>query len=213
MIQRTLDAKKPIILCDRREKDVIENLKKMEAVVKVTNLEIGDFVCSDRVVVERKSYRDFLSSIVDGRIFEQAESMKESYRKPFIIIEGYAEGNVSENSVKAAIASLAIRFEVSLISTRNPRDTALTIFWIAKKEQSELGRKLGFRKKIRKKGNEREKIVSSLPGISTKLAKRLLEKFGSVEKVFTASETELKKVRGIGEITARKIRRLLSEKY
>jgi len=53
---------------------------------KVKRIEIGDFIISERVAVERKTAADFVSSIVDGRLFDQAAKMKEAYEKPLIII-------------------------------------------------------------------------------------------------------------------------------
>jgi ERCC4-type nuclease len=49
-----------------------------------------------------------------------------------------------------------------------------------------------------------------LPGIGRDIAVRLLEKFGSVEKVVTADEDELAEVEGIGKIKAKRIRAILS---
>lgn len=206
---------KIVIVCDYREKEVNEALKKMGAIVKEMDLECGDFICSKRVAIERKTYDDFISSIVDGRIFEQASELKKNFEKPIVLIEGYSTREINENALKAAIASLVVDFGITLISTRNQLDTAKTIYWIAKKEQEEKKFALAF--KVGKKpedGNKvKEFIVSSIPGVSTVLSKRLLERFGSVEKVFSASEEELKSVKGIGEKLAKKIRKILTEKY
>ena len=38
---------KIVIISDYREKDVIELLKKTDAIVNEMNLEVGDFLCSD----------------------------------------------------------------------------------------------------------------------------------------------------------------------
>ena len=56
-------------------------------------------------------------------------------------------------------------------------------------------------------------IVESLPAIGPVNAKNLLEHFGSVEKVFNASENELMEVEGIGKITAQSIRKVIESKY
>ncbi|MEM5766442.1 MAG: ERCC4 domain-containing protein [Candidatus Aenigmatarchaeota archaeon] len=214
--QTILNSKeKVVIICDYREKGVNEVLKKTGAIVNEMNLECGDFICSKRVVIERKSYDDFISSIFNGRIFEQASKLKKNFEKPIILIEGYSTREINENSLKATIASLVIDFGISLISTRNELDTAKTIYWIARKEQEE--KKFGLAFKVGKKPEDlnkiKEFIVSGIPGISTVLSKRLLEKFGSVEKVFSADEKELKSVKGIGEKLAKKIKKILTEKY
>lgn len=203
------------IVSDYREKRVIEVLRRLGATINETNLEVGDFVCSERVVIERKTHSDFISSIIDGRVFEQSKRMKESFEKSIIIIEGYSNREINENALKAAIASLIIDFEINLINTKNEFDTAKTIYWIAKKEQEEGKYNIAF--KVGKKPQDakltKEFIMSGIPGISQILSKRLLKKFGSIEKVFSATEEQLKTVEGIGEKLAKKIRKILSEKY
>lgn len=207
-------ARKIVILADYREREVINHLKKLDAVVNEINLEVGDFILSDNVAVEKKTHSDFISSIIDGRVFEQAKLMKENFGKPIIIIEGSSDRQINENALKAAIASLVVDYNASLLNTKNPMDTAKTIYWIAKKEQEENKYPISF--KVGKKPKEieelREKIVCSLPGISTVMSKRLLENFGTVEKIFTASEKELRKVKGIGKKLANKIRKVLTTK-
>jgi len=58
-----------------------------------------------------------------------------------------------------------------------------------------------------------EYVVASLPSVDAVRGRKLLEKFGSVEKVFTASGEELQEVEGIGEKISESIRKVLSAKY
>jgi len=214
--QKILKPKeKIVIVSDYREKEVIKHLKKLGAKVNEQALEIGDFVASEKVIIERKAHSDFVGSIINGRVFEQAENLRKNFEKPIIIIEGYSNREINENALKAAIASLLIDFGISLLATRNPLDTAKTIFWIAKREQEE--KKVGIGIKVGKKPKEIKKlqefIVCSIPGVSTITAKRLLRHFGSVEKIFVASEREIQKVKGVGEKLAKRMRKVLTNKY
>jgi Fanconi anemia group M protein len=208
-------AGKIIIISDYREQEVIGHLKKLDATVNERSLEVGDFIISDDVVIERKTHSDFISSIIDGRIFEQSKCMKENFNKSIVIIEGHSDRQINDSAFKAAVASLLVDFNVSLLNTKNPFDTAKTIYWIAKKEQEENKHAISF--KVGKKPKEmkqlQEAIVSSLPGISTVISKRLLEHFGNVENIFTADENELRKVKGIGIKLADRIRKIVNEKY
>lgn len=214
-VQKLLKPKgKIVIVSDYREKEIIENLKKLGAAVNEQPLEVGDFAASERVIIERKTHGDFISSIIDGRIFEQAKAMKENFEKPIILIEGYSDRQINENALKGAMASMLVDFEISVISTKNPMDTAKTIYWIAKKEQIE-GRGVGIKvgKKPKSEREIQEFIVGSIPGVSTTLAKRLLEHFGSVEGIFNASEQEFLKVRGMKKSVVKKIRNILTSNY
>jgi len=208
-------AGKIVVISDYREKEVIDYLKKLDVTINERNLEVGDFVLSDDVAIERKTHSDFISSIIDGRVFEQVKLLKENFNKPIIIVEGYSDRQINENALKAAIASLLIDFNVSLLNTKNPPDTAKTIYWIAKKEQEENRHMISFKVGKKPKGMKelQEEIISSLPNISTIMSKRLLEHFGTIEKIFTASEADLEKVKGIGKKLSNKIRKILIEKY
>ena len=55
-------------------------------------------------------------------------------------------------------------------------------------------------------------MLSSLPGIGEKTAIRMLEKFGTPLNVFSASSIELSKISGLGELRAKKIKKILQVK-
>ncbi len=206
---------KTVIVSDYREREVNENLKQMGAVVNSMNLTVGDFIASDRIAIERKDHQDFISSIIDGRIFQQSKDLKKNFEKAIIIVEGSSDLTIDENAYKAAIASLLTDFDISIVHTKNPMDTAKLIYWIAKKEQQENKYSVSF--KVGKKSPDikklKEQIVASLPGVSNVISRRLLEYFGSIEKIFVADENDLRKIKGVGKVLARRIRNTLHEKY
>ncbi|HID17425.1 TPA: DEAD/DEAH box helicase, partial [Candidatus Bathyarchaeota archaeon] len=208
------------VLVDAREANsrAVSELSRLGASIELRALPCGDFVVSDRVVVERKASEDFCSSIIDGRLFEQAKRLKESYERPVILVEGdplFTLRNLRPEAVAGAVSSLLTDFGLSLISTKDPRETALLIYSLARREQIIERRepKLRGEKKPLSLSALQEYVVSGLPGVDTVIAKRLLERFKSVEKVFTASERELKEVEGIGEKISRKIREVLTAAY
>jgi Fanconi anemia group M protein len=59
----------------------------------------------------------------------------------------------------------------------------------------------------------KEFIVAGLPGINTKIARRLLDEFENVRSIFEASEKELQDVEGLGPKKAESISRMLDENY
>jgi len=214
-IQRMLRSAPITIIVDDREPGIIRKFLAEKCKVRILRLSIGDYICSERVGIERKTYDDFISSIIDGRIFEQAFVLKEAFEKPILILEGYSSREINENSLKGAVASLLVDYGLSLVQTKNPLDTAKTIYWIAKKEQEEEKSIISFRIKKKKENIKdfQEMIVASLPGVSRVLSKRLLKHFRTVERIFCARESQLKKVKGIGEKLARKIRRIVTYPY
>jgi Fanconi anemia group M protein len=209
---------KPIVIADFRENNssVKDYLQDFGALVKLLSLKVGDFICSDRVCVERKTSEDFAASIIDGRLFQQAEELKENFSKPVIIVEGNCfRENMNENAIKSALASIVLDYEIPVITTRNELETARTIFWLAKREQMVSKRGIGIKggKKPKKIEDLQEHIVAGLPGVSTVLSKRILEKFKTIKNFMNAEESELSKVKGIGKVLAKRLHKIINEKY
>lgn len=50
-------------------------------------LEVGDYILSPDICVERKSIADLFSSFASGRLYHQAETMTRYYRYPVLLIE------------------------------------------------------------------------------------------------------------------------------
>ena len=50
-------------------------------------LDVGDYVLTPSIVVERKALTDLIGSLNNGRLFTQLEQMKRHYNKPMLLIE------------------------------------------------------------------------------------------------------------------------------
>ncbi|MFA4668375.1 DEAD/DEAH box helicase [Pyrococcus kukulkanii] len=207
------------VVVDSRElrSEVVKRLKTLGIKLEFKTLDVGDYIVSEDVAIERKSANDFIQSIIDGRLFDQVKRLKEAYPRPIMIIEGQLYGirNVHPNAIRGAIAAVTVDFGVPVIFSSNPEETAQYIFLIAKREQEEKEREVRIRseKKALTLAERQRLIVEGLPHVSATLAKRLLRHFGTVERVFTASEAELMKVEGIGEKIAREIRKVITAPY
>lgn len=209
----------PVVFADTREGNskVIRHLSEMEIDVKVQAMAVGDYQVSDEVVIERKTAKDFVDSIVDKRLFKQARSLMEEFKRPLIILEGddLYNGMINPNAIRGSIASIALDFGISIIPTRNAQDTAAMIKRIAIREQS--GEKTPIQIRIDKKPvnlwEQQLFIIESLPNIGPVNAKNLLEHFGTVANIINASESQLQEVEGIGKKTAANIRKVVDSKY
>ena len=60
---------------------------------------------------------------------------------------------------------------------------------------------------------KQEYVIASLPGVETKLARALLEKFGTVAEIINATEEQLQKVELIGPKKAAEIRKVVESEY
>ncbi|MCP8316789.1 MAG: DEAD/DEAH box helicase family protein [archaeon] len=208
----------PSIYVDTRENiNIIENLRDLGARVEVKSLDFGDFILSDDVVVERKTVEDFIRSITDGRLFKQTVAMKDAYRRPIMILQGELKDavGIGEGAFFGALASIISDFQVPIIMSHNEEETSKIIYHIARREQMEIKKEVRVRegKKPVSIDEIQRYIVSGIPSIDAILADRLLKELGNVEKVFTVDEDELKKVKGIGDKLARRIRELSKTKY
>ncbi|MFB6162351.1 MAG: DEAD/DEAH box helicase [Halococcoides sp.] len=211
------------IVIDQRELDsaIGRDLARREGVeTRLETLAVGDYVVSDRVVVERKTVADFLDSLTGGdrSVFEQVKSDARYYERPVVIIEGeglFGERNVHPNAIRGALASLATDFGASVLRTSDSEGTAAMVATLAEREQSRADREVSVHgeKQSRTLAEQQEYTVASIAEVGPVTARSLLEAFGSVEAVVTADTEELCSVEGIGEITAERIREVVGSAY
>jgi ERCC4-related helicase len=195
-------------------------LEKAGVDLKLRNLEIGDYVVSDTVCIERKRAADFLDSLVNKRrnLLEQIHRMKNEYEKPLLIIEGeslYGQRNVHPNVVRALMATIALDYSVPIIHTKDEADTASLLYVIAKREQIPNKREVNphGKKPSGSLKEEQEYFISALSNIGIMTTRNLLRRFNTIERFVTASKEELMEVEHVGEKTAEHIRKVLYTEY
>ncbi|MEM3555170.1 MAG: ERCC4 domain-containing protein [Candidatus Micrarchaeia archaeon] len=195
---------------------VADILRELGAVVKIKTLPVGDFIISERAVVERKTRSDFESSIIDGRLFKQAENMIDNFEKCIMIVEGEEfEERVNRNALLGALSALILDYGIQVFFTRDLEGTAELIFALARREQleKEVVVRLKGNKKALTLAEQQRMVVESIPGVGPKLAVALLKKFKTIENIMKASEQELREVEKIGKKKAKLIKRVLSEEF
>ncbi|WP_114576860.1 DEAD/DEAH box helicase [Saliphagus sp. LR7] len=211
------------VVADSREMDanIARELSKREGIeVRLETLEVGDYVLSDRAVVERKSTADFVDSLVGGdrSVFEQVGAMARGYGRPIVVVEGeglYEQRDIHPNAVRGALSSLAVDFGASVLRTEDEADTTELLAVIAGREQDASDREVSVHgeKGAKTLGEQQEYVVSSIAEIGPVTARALLSELGSVEAVMDASEAELRDVEGVGEVTAERIREVVGSEY
>lgn len=210
-----------IVVDFREAKSGVANvLDKLGVEVIFTTLEIGDYVVSDRLAVERKRTDDFVNSLIDGKrnLFAQLSDLTRVYEKPVLIIEGtelFTSRQINPNAIYGSLVSIAIDFRVSLLYSRDEEETAAILKMLAKREQMENKREVNphGKKSTSTLTEQQEYLVSSIADIGPKAARNLLLHFGSVEAIMKADAKELKTVKLIGPKRATKIRELLEAPY
>jgi len=202
---------------DYRERGggILEILRKSNIMVEEKKLFIGDYLINKHIAVERKTTRDFAISIIDGRLFSQASRLKRYAEVQLMVIEGtdlfYTGYEIDPQAIKGAIVSLSVSWQIPLIFSKSPEGTAEILVMAGIQD-------VKYRDEILKRAGRRPRrlltrklfLLQGLPGIGPKIAKRMLEHFGSVEKIIAASEHEISCVEGIGRKKASMIREVVT---
>jgi Fanconi anemia group M protein len=208
------------IIVDSREgsSPTVKELSKLNLSIKIESLMAADFILSDRVAVERKTVDDLASSVMDGRLFDQLATMRNSYQLSILLVEGDKNASargISPESLAGAVASVLVDYQIPVVSTKNPEQTALLLYSIARREQIKERREPRVRAERKPASVEemQEFIVAGLPHIDAVRSRDLLKRFETVENVFTASKEKLSEVEGIGQKISERIREILTTKY
>ena len=78
------------LFVDSREKrsTIAVRLSHLGFSVRSKKLPVGDYLLPGKFVIERKEANDFVTSIMNGHLFNQAELLASHADRPFIVIEG-----------------------------------------------------------------------------------------------------------------------------
>jgi Fanconi anemia group M protein len=208
------------IIIDHRESrsPVMRFLSQKDITVEPHQLDIGDYIVSSRIGVERKTVDDFLNSLIDGKLFVQMKNLRATYSRPLLILEGeglLTKRNVSHNAIFGSIASIIVDFGIPIIPTSSPQETADFLSVMVHREQRQGDRAVAIRgeKTARTTAEKQQFLVEGLPNISAILAQRLLQHFGSIRALANASEEDLCRVNGIGKNIASDILKILTAEY
>ena len=192
------NPKIPIIVDTREKQSLISaNLLEKKANIEHEQLEIGDYLIQD-IIIERKTFSDFVGSVLDKRLFTQLQEMKK-YPNQFLLIEGfdydYNKFNVHANAIRGMLLSVAIDYQIPIIYTEGEEDTANFLILTAKryeKPRPEIG--LRQSKTFKTLEERKQFILEGFPGVGPVAAKKMLDKFLTLKEIFNTTEGEIKEI-------------------
>ena len=202
----------PEIIVDDRElvSKVTEHLSAGGARIKLERLLTGDYRIGERIIVERKTSRDFVDTLVDRDLLGQIRQMAMQCTKPVLIIEGgdlYTQRDIHPNAIRGTLAAIGINFGVTIFMTNNAQETADMLMILARREnEDEVQQRSTSLKQIYRGNSEaQEAVISALPDIGLKHARSLLSSLGSVQAIMNAEKEDLLQIAGIGTKKADRI--------
>ncbi|KAJ9500431.1 DNA repair protein RAD16 [Exophiala xenobiotica] len=213
-------AAPPTVVVDVREfRSALPSLLHGRSMITVPcQLTVGDYVLSPHICVERKSIRDLIASFKNGRLFNQAETMLQHYKYPFLLIEFDANKSFTldpfadltsvstlktpdsdTKDLQSKLVLLTLAFpRLKVIWSSSPYQTA-EIFEELKKQQEEpdplkavqIGLAEGEDPDERTFNTGPQELLRTIPGVTAKNASRLYLETKNVLEVANMSLDEL----------------------
>ena len=210
----------PKIIIDDRElvSKVAEHLSSAGAIIHIKRLLQGDYKIGDRILVERKTSRDFVDSLIDRDLLDQLREMARACPKPVLVIEGgdiYAQRDIHPNAIRGALAAISVSMGIAIFHTRDAGDTADLFLVLARREEENGYKERGSGQKeaYESLATAQEAIISAFPDLGPKYARALLTTFGSLKAILDAEKEDLLQVPGIGAKKAEIIYELSRRPY
>lgn len=210
----------PRIIVDMREfrSELPSVIHKRGIDIEPVTLQIGDYILSPEMCVERKSISDLIGSLSSGRLYTQAQAMTRYYAKPILLIEFdeskpfvlqgryYLSSDMSSNDITAKLQLLTLHFpKLRIVWSQSPFASA-QLFHELKEGKEEPIAAVAASIGLEESALEDEKIdkfnvgiqdfVSKLPGVTTKNIVSLLSKGKSLDHLITLSKEELSEMLG-----------------
>ena len=116
------------IRVDFREKasGIIDLLREEEVTLEIGQVRYGDYIINETITIERKTARDFLISIIDGRLFNQLFNLKRNCIHPLLLIEGNpfeTDLQFDPLAIKGALVSTQAIWYIPIVTSESIQET------------------------------------------------------------------------------------------
>ena len=205
-----------IVDCNEKEEKIFKILKKMNQPYKVQKMLLGDYTWEgkDDIVIERKSFVDFLVSYTSGHLMEQLENLEKNYDKYFLFITNVRDDSfknlyfnknlpkhirrLTEDSFNNMIIHIYTSFSgVRILKFSNELQFVKTVVeffsYKGSKRQKEIIRR------VQSKEDVYLSLLCCVNGISIEKAKSIKNEYPIFSMFMDALRTDMFSVKGIGE--------------
>ncbi|NXG53984.1 XPF endonuclease, partial [Psilopogon haemacephalus] len=184
--------------------------------IEPVTLEVGDYILTPDVCVERKSISDLIGSLSNGRLYAQCISMSRYYKRPILLIEfdpnkpfsliprGSLQQEISSNDITSKLTLLTLHFpKLRILWCPSPHATA-ELFEELKQNHpqpdAETATAITADSEILPESDKYnpgpQDFLLKMPGINAKNCRALMNHVKSIAELVTLSKDELTKILG-----------------
>ncbi|RJU83166.1 MAG: hypothetical protein DWB99_02995 [Candidatus Poseidoniales archaeon] len=136
-IESMMDEVNRKMILDHRESSstLAAYLRSMGYEIEFQHLDCGDIKITEEILIERKTSRDLLNSITDGRLLKQCHNLVKNCVHPLLLIElGEVGSSVHPNAVLGAMSHITLDIGIPVMMTKNTLETAHFLSIAAKRQ-------------------------------------------------------------------------------
>ena len=208
----------PRVIVDMREfrSELPSLLHKRGIDIEPVTLEVGDYILTPEICVERKSISDLIGSLNSGRLYNQATAMSRFYSKPMLLIEFdtnksfslqgkyYMSRDVQSSDLIARLQLLTLHFpKLRILWSPGPHATAELVEELKKgrdepdaSKAATIGVDIIDEYNVDRYNVQIKDFVSKLPGVTSKNVFALLNKVDNLADLLDMTEQTLIEIIG-----------------
>ena len=103
--------------------------------MSIHRLPLGDFLVDKMLLVARKTFRDFVCSIKDGKLFQQASRLATCPLRSAILLEGtrddLEQSRISRESIQGALIALTMVYGIPVLRSKDPQESSRLLLYSA----------------------------------------------------------------------------------
>jgi len=211
-----------ILFIDNRERSGLEDLVKKYCEKNKLQFQVRQTILTDysfaSVGIEAKSIDDYMQSLYSGHLEKQLQNLDDNYAQPILLVWGTLDSYVTKAkkggrripyarafaSFTGSLARFSVDFDMQIITL--PSKSMAARFICKRFEKHGTLRSTSTYRLMRRTSTEDMRIdILRGAGCSENIAKRLLDKHGSVVEISSLSVKDLMSVEGVGKVRAQRI--------